>query len=155
MAPILKVCFLNTAVLIEVLCNGPKVTRRISVGSLHKFWPLHAARLIVSMILVAERWDLSYRLKSVRRKAVWKMESYPLIRSMNLSPFLSPDLDRPIYSVWDCGSFYRRRGIGWERFVIYRFAGVTSVIRNYIYRRINFTYGNNISVSGHSLKQLW
>jgi len=44
MDPILKVCFLNTAVLIEVLGNGPKVTTSISVGSLHKFRPLLGAR---------------------------------------------------------------------------------------------------------------
>ena len=44
MAPFLKVFFFNTAVLIGVLGNGPKVTMRISVGSLHKFRPLLASR---------------------------------------------------------------------------------------------------------------
>ena len=53
---------------------------------------LDATYVIVSMILAAKRWDLRYGLKSERRKALWKMESYPMICSVTLSPFLSPRL---------------------------------------------------------------
>ena len=57
MAPILTVCFLNTAVLIEVLGNGPKVAMRILLAVYINFdhcTLFDRTSVIVSMILTAK-----------------------------------------------------------------------------------------------------
>lgn len=75
---------------------------------------LDTAFVIVSMILPAKKMRRELWTESVRRKALWKMESYPQIYSLNLSSFFSLDLDLPIYSRWDRVLFCKQKKALWR-----------------------------------------
>lgn len=162
MAPILKLCLLNTAVLIEVLGNGPKVTTSISVGSLHKFRPLLVARQYPSSFPWSsqqkdETWGMDWNQSVGRHCERWSPTLWYVL--WHYRPSFPHVSDLTIYSILDWLSFFKRKKALWHTLgTISHFLlalVVTSVATNRIYGRINFTYGKNILDLGHSAKQLW
>lgn len=148
MSPILKVCFFEYGCLDRSPVMARKSPRVFLLAVYINFDHcslLDTTSVIVSMILAAKRWELRYGLKSEHRKALWKMESYPLICSVTLSPVLSSRLRPQIYSILDWLSYFKRKKALWHTLeTISHFLislVVTSVTAIPIYGRINFTYG--------------
>jgi hypothetical protein len=153
MDPILKVCFLNTAVLIEVLGNGPKVTTSISVGSLHKFARCstqHPSSFPWSSQQKDETWGMDWNQSVGRHCERWSTTLWCVLWCYHPSSRHVSDLT--IYSICDWISFFtRKKALCHTLGTIPHFLislVVPSVTTNRIYGRINFTYGKIFWVWG-------